>query len=63
MTKLQYGFITLFLGLSLLGLNLAPENKSFIGVWGAVMLLFVALWDFCDHYAELKSKADVNEIS
>lgn len=60
MTKLQYGFITLFLGLSLLGLNLAPENKSFIGIWGAVMLLFVALWDFCDHYAELKSKADNN---
>lgn len=63
MTKIQFGLVSLFLGISLLGVNLVQLDSvghssagSFFGMWGAFMLIFIAIWDFIDHYSELSSK-------
>lgn len=63
MTKIQFGLVSLFLGISLLGVNLVQYQSvghssagSFFGMWGALMLIFMAVWDFIDHYSELSSK-------
>ena len=65
MTSLKYGIVTLFLGVSLLGSNIVALNAvghssagSFFGMFGAMMLIFLAVWDFFDHYAELKADID-----
>jgi len=65
--KFNLGLVSLFLGVSMLGSNIVALNAvghssagSFFGLFGAMMLIFLAIWDFFDHYADLKMKADKN---
>jgi len=68
MSKIKMGIISLFIGLSLLGTNIvglsAAGNSttgSFLGLFGALMLILMAFWDFADHYAEIHTKARMND--
>jgi hypothetical protein len=70
MSKLKLGFISLFLGVSLLGTNIlhiaAVGNSSagsFFGLFGAAMLILMAVWDFIDHAAEVSTKAELFDES
>lgn len=58
MTKLKFGYITLLLGVSLLGLNISLGDPSLIGLIGSMLLIVLGIWDFVDHYAEVKAIAD-----
>ena len=68
MNKLKLGFVSLFIGVSLMGTNLmaaaineGSNTGSFFGFFGAAMLIVMALWDFADHYAEIHTKARMND--
>jgi len=53
--KLKYAVISFLLGFSLLGLNLqlqADGASSFMGIFAAVMLIFMGLMDFIEYLYE-----------
>jgi hypothetical protein len=58
MSKIKLGIISTLIGLALLGTNLTPD-PSFLGIWASGMLIFMGLWDFADHYAEIHTKARI----
>jgi hypothetical protein len=68
MRKIKMCIISLFIGLSLLGTNIVSQaaaghstTGSFLGLFGALMLILMAIWDFADHYAEIHTKARMND--
>ena len=68
MSKIKMGIISLFIGLSLLGSNIVglstpghSTTGAFFGLFGAAMLIVMAIWDFADHYAEIHTKARMND--
>ena len=60
MSKIKLGIISTLIGLALLGTNLTPD-PSFLGIFASSLLIFMGLWDFADHYAEIHTKARIAE--